>query len=917
MKKLPLFLHSGTGTDKTPATLARPRLAIWTLTAVFVLVLGIGTASLLGSLRRAALTDAQSQVMRFAAVAGTVLNRTFLSIDMLLVSTDDLLDLSTLMVGWERGNATSALLRSTLRQMQTVRTLVLLDAGGKVLASSDPEGARLKLKLPADLLPGLRTATAPALVVSAPAAGGADIGQVLYFARYFQLASGERIVAVAEVPVNALLPMMAQGVDIEGLEVTLERGNGALLLGLPQSSAQASDRQRVLPLATHTGTAQSGTVQSGAGWDRPARLSQLPGLVVTSTVLYHNLWLTASLPLKEALQPWQGERRSVLVLALLLVLLVLLGGGLAQAYFTRARRARHALADAKTTLDQALESMVSGFLLLDAERRVLQWNRRFEEFFPWLISTMAPQVPFRRVLEATATYHLPQAGSQQLQQWLERRLQLQSSSQGPHEQTLPNGRVVQIIERATPQGGVVISYQDVTDLRRASAEIETLAFYDPLTGLPNRRLLLERLRQALQQAAGSGCFGAVLFLDLNQFKVLNDTQGHEVGDLLLQQVAERLRLGVRETDTVARLGGDEFVVLLVDLAPDSGAAVAQAQRLGDKLMASLLQPYALGAHPYQGSCSMGATLFGQGEQLAAELLKQADIAMYAVKTQSRGSGLCFFDPQMQALISQRAQLQADLRQALERHELLLYYQPQYALDGRMVGTEALLRWRHPTHGMVAPAEFIPMAEECGLIVPIGWWVLHSACEQLARWRSDAAHAHLSVSVNVSARQFRQSDFVARVTQAVRKNHVRPQRLKLELTESLVIDSVDDTVAKMLQLRQMGVQFSVDDFGTGYSSLAYLTRLPLHELKIDQSFVRNLGQRPTDDVIVQTIIGMASNLGLEVIAEGVETQEQKNFLARHGCLLYQGYLLGRPMPVAELEALAHQPAGFAATLHKLP
>ena len=899
--------HDGAPDTTAPAALARLRLTLWALIAVFLLVLGIGTASLLGSLRRAALHDAQAQVIRFAAVAGTVLNRAFLSIDMLLVSTDDLLDLSNLMVGWERGNATSALLRSTLRQMQTVRTLVLLDARGRVLASSDPEGARLKLQLPEGLLHGLRTATAPALVVSAPAAGASDIGEVLYFARYFQLASGERVVALAEVPVSALLPMMAQGVDIEGLEITLERSNGALLLAMPQSSVQSGVRQQTLPLLPHGATQQTGAEPS---WERPARLSQLPGLVVSSTVLYHDLWLTASLPLKDALQPWQGERRSVLFLAMVLVLMALFGGALTQAYFTRARRARRALAEAKTTLDQALESMVSGFLLLDAERRVLQWNRRFEEFFPWLGSAMAAHLPFRQVLEATAAYHLPHAGSEELQQWLEQRLRLQASSQGPHEQTLPNGRVVQIIERATPQGGMVISYQDVTDLRRASDEIETLAFYDPLTGLPNRRLLLDRLRQAMQQAAGSGCFGAVLFLDLNQFKLLNDTQGHEVGDLLLQQVAERLRQSVRETDTVARLGGDEFVVLLVDLARDSDGAVAQAQRLGEKLMAGLSHPYALGTHPYQGACSVGATLFGQGEHSAAELLKQADIAMYAVKTQARGNGLCFFDPQMQALITQRAQLQADLRQALERSELVLHYQPQFALDGRMVGTEALLRWRHPTHGMVAPAEFIPMAEECGLIVPIGWWVLHSACEQLARWRGQTNHAHLSVSVNVSARQLRQSDFVELVAQAMRKNHVRPQRLKLELTESLVLDNVDDTVAKMLQLRQLGVQFSVDDFGTGYSSLAYLTRLPLHELKIDQSFVRNLGQRPTDDVIVQTIIGMASNLGLEVIAEGVETQEQKNFLARHGCCIYQGFLLGRPMPVAELEALVQKRQGLS-------
>ena len=892
-----------------PAALPRLRVAIWALATTFLLVLGVSAALMLGNMRRVALADAQAQVMRFAAVADTGLNSAFQSIDMLLVSTDDLLDLSTLMVGWERGNAISALLRSTLRQTQLISTLALLDARGNVLASSDPDGARLKLQLPEGLLPRVLISNAPGLLVSAPAEGTVSSGNVLYFARYFQLANGARILAVAEVPVHALVSVMAQGVDINGLEVTLERGNGALLLSVPQANAKVV-RQRSPSLAQDSAADHTQPVPS---WNRPARLSQAPGLVVVRPIQYQDLWLTASLPLENALAPWFAERRLVLVLALVLAWMALLGGALAQSYFQRAGRARRALAEAKATLDQALESMVSGFVLLDAQRRVLHWNRRFEEIFPWLAGTMAAHLPFERVLETTARHHLPEGDTQAHQHWVQRRLQLQNTTQGPHEQKLPNGQVVQIIERATPQGGVVISYQDVTDLRRASAEIETLAFYDPLTGLPNRRLLLDRLRQATGWAARSGQLGAVLFLDLNQFKVLNDTQGHEVGDMLLQQVAERLRLSVRGSDTVARLGGDEFVVLLVDLAHDSEQAAARAQQLGEKLMASLLQPYVLGTHHYQGACSMGATLFGQYEHSPAELLKQADIAMYAVKTHARSTALCFFNPQMQTLISQRAQLQADMRLALERSELVLHYQPQFSLDGRMVGTEALLRWRHPVHGMVSPAEFIPMAEECGLIVPIGLWVLQSACEQLALWCGDERYAHLSVSVNVSARQFRQSEFVDQVTQAMLRSQVRPQRLKLELTESLVLDNVDDAVSKMLQLRQQGVQFSVDDFGTGYSSLAYLTQLPLHELKIDQSFVRNLGQRPTDDVIVQTIIGMASNLGLEVIAEGVETEEQKNFLARHGCHLYQGYLLGRPMPVAELERLAQQTHGLSPVL----
>ena len=903
MKEPVSVWRDSTMDTRPPPALARLRLTLWALIAVFLLVMAIGTASLLGSLRRAALNDAQAQVMRFATVVSAVANRTFLSIDRLLVSTDDLLDLSGLMVGWERGNATSALLRSTLRQMQIVRTLVLMDAHGQVLASSDPEGARLRLQLPEGLLANLRTATAPVLVVSDPATGADDIGEVLYFARYFQLASGERIVAMAEVPVSALVPMMAQGIDIQGLEVTLERSNGALLLGMPRSSVQAGARPQALPLPPDSGAAKAGA-GAGSGWGRPARLSQRPGLVVASTVLYHDLWLTASLPLQDALQPWQGERRSVLALALVLVLVALLGGSLTQAYFTRARRARRALAEAKTTLDQALESMVSGFLLLDARHRVLQWNRRFEEFFPWLSPTMAPHLPFRQVLEATAVHHLPHAGSQELERWLEHRLHLQASSHGPHEQTLPNGRVVQIIERPTPQGGIVISYQDVTDLRRASAEIETLAFYDPLTGLPNRRLLLERLRQALQQSAGSGRFGAVLFLDLNQFKLLNDTQGHEVGDLLLQQVAERLRQSVRETDTVARLGGDEFVVVLQNLSGDASEAATQARTLGETILARLRQPYDLAGHEHHSSASVGVTLLSHHHDSVDEVLKQADMAMYRAKDAGRNT-LRFFDPDMQQEVNRRAMMEAALHNGLRLSQFLLLYQPQVDDQARVTGAEALVRWLHPLQGLVPPAEFIPLAEECGLILPLGEWVMETAMRQQAQWRTDPALESLCLAINVSARQFLQEDFVERVLSLVQRTGADPTRIKLELTESLLLANVDNVIATMHALRAHGLGFSLDDFGTGYSSLSYLKRLPLDQIKIDQGFVRGVLQHPSDAAIARTIIALADSLGLGVIAEGVETAEHHAFLLQHGCKAFQGYLFGRPMALDEFERRAKQ------------
>ena len=862
----------------------RVRATVWALMALFLLALLGATAMLVWTTRNNALEAAHGQVTRFVAGAEVGLNRTFLSVDVLLASTDDLLALSSAVASNIQTPQASALLRSAMRQNLIVRSVALLDARGQVLASSSYAGAQLLLRLPEGFVAQVLADPMLGLVISAPAVSFSSTERVLYFSRAFRLIDGESVLAVAEVPITALVSVLMQGVDLTGLQVRLERSQDRVLLRVPDRGVSAG----VLPQG-----------QSGA----PA------ALVVAQPLFYPDLTLVASLPMAAALADWEAESRALMLAMLLLGLMVCGAGCLAQSYLHRMTLARLAMAESKNTLDQALESMVSGFVLLDAGRRVLQWNRRFEEIFPWLAPLIGLHVPFDSILAAAAQHHVPEGDAIEQKHWLERRLELQRKLQGQHEQILPNGRWVEITERLTPEGGMVIIYHDVTELRRASAEIEVLAFYDPLTGLPNRRLLLDRLGQAVASATRSGSLGAVLFLDLDHFKTLNDTQGHEVGDQLLLQVAQRLQACLRDADSVARLGGDEFVAILSDLAHDSSEAAAQAQRIGEKLLLSLGQPYTLGTHMHHGSCSIGATLFGHIHQSAAELLKQADIAMYQVKAQS-GNGLCFFDPQMQTLISQRAQLEADLQLALGEAQLLLHYQPQFASNGGIVGAEALLRWQHPERGMVSPAEFIPVAEESGLIMPIGQWVLRTACQQLATWQSDTRRARWQLAVNVSARQFRQRDFVQQVIDVMQETGIRPHLLKLELTESLVLDNVDDTIEKMHQLRTKGVRFSVDDFGTGYSSLAYLSRLPLHQLKIDQSFVRNLGIHPNDDVIVQTIIGMAANLGLEVIAEGVETLEQKEFLERHGCELYQGYLLGRPMPVAQLEALPplHPSAG---------
>ncbi len=448
------------------------------------------------------------------------------------------------------------------------------------------------------------------------------------------------------------------------------------------------------------------------------------------------------------------------------------------------------------------------------------------------------------------------------------------------------------------------SHIDITERKAAEDAIKDLAFYDPLTHLPNRRMLLDRLRQALNSSAHSGKEGALLFIDLDNFKTLNDTLGHDVGDLLLQQVAQRLTDCVRKADTVARLGGDEFVILLEGLNENAIEAAEQTKRIGDKIITALNQSYQLTTHECHSTPSIGATLFNDCQSGMEELLKQADIAMYQAKTAGRNT-LRFFNPQMQARINACAALEADLRHALQEKQFKLYYQPQVYHNKQIIGAEVLIRWQHPERGLVSPLEFIPLAEETGLILPIGQWVLETACNQLKVWNDSLDTQHLHLAVNVSARQFYQPGFVEQVRQTLEHSAINPDRLKLELTESLVLDDIADTILKMQALRKIGVRFSMDDFGTGHSSLAYLTQLPLDQLKIDQSFIRNIGVKANDAVIVQTIIGMGYNLGMDVIAEGVETEAQRAFLQLHGCPIYQGYLFSKPVPLEEFEVILKQ------------
>ncbi|MBL0710208.1 MAG: EAL domain-containing protein [Colwellia sp.] len=451
---------------------------------------------------------------------------------------------------------------------------------------------------------------------------------------------------------------------------------------------------------------------------------------------------------------------------------------------------------------------------------------------------------------------------------------------------------------------VVAMVQDISKQKADAIKIEQLAYFDPLTNLPNRRLLNDRLIQALAFSERNKHHGALLFLDLDNFKTLNDTLGHDNGDILLKQVSERLITITREGDTIARFGGDEFVIILENLNHNPVIAAVETEAIVNKVLGTINQPYTISGHTYSSSTSIGISLFIGHQISPEELLKQADISMYQAKKLGR-NGFCFFDPKMQSSIINRVKLERDLLSALEHQHFQLYYQVQVDSLNNYLGAEALIRWVHPERGIISPFDFIPLAEDTGIIIEIGTWVIESACIQLNAWQKNTNTASLSLSINVSAKQFHQSDFVEVIKNMIDSYSINPTLLKIELTESILLINFEKVIYKMNELALMGIQFSLDDFGTGYSSLQYLKKLPLHQLKIDQSFVRDLGIDTNDEVIVKTIISMAHSLGLSVIAEGVENEKQKRHLISQGCTNFQGYLFSKPMPIDKFESLLNQ------------
>ena len=542
--------------------------------------------------------------------------------------------------------------------------------------------------------------------------------------------------------------------------------------------------------------------------------------------------------------------------------------------------------------EMAIDSTNDGYWVLDAQGRFIDVN----EGYCRMMGYRRAEVMTMRIADFEAVATTPQIQSQI------RRILLKGHERFETRHRHRDGHWVdlEITVTVVDERYLVAFLREISDRKLAELKIHDLAFLDPLTGMPNRRLLQDRLEQALAGSLRTQHHGAVLFADLDNFKVINDTRGHALGDQLLIQVGQRLQAHVSPGDTVARLGGDEFVLILEALSTDPHEAAHQAQKIAEACRLAIERPYTMGDSEFHSSASIGVAMFCGDDLSFGELLQRADTAMYQSKATGRNC-VAFFEPQMQRDLALRTQLEADLRRALVAGQFHIYLQAQVNHQDRVMGAEVLLRWSHPTQGLVSPQIFIPLAETSGLIVSIGAWVLEAACQLLRQWQDLPHLGKLPLSVNVSAVQFARAEFVAELGELLERTGANPARLKLELTESVVIQNVDEMIDKMHAIRSLGVSLSMDDFGTGQSSLTNLRRLPMQQLKIDQSFVRRLPDDPNDLAIVRTIIAMAGTLGLAVIAEGVETEGQRAVLAQNGCLLCQGLLFGAPMPWQAFQA----------------
>lgn len=727
-----------------------------------------------------------------------------------------------------------------------------------------------------------------------PRSSGIDLfGNILF--------TSESVIAVKPEIVAAF-----KEATLKGLVYALEHPDAITKLILEKYNTQDKTRAHLLfEAAQITELTRPDIVEPGymslARWqhvmDVYLRLGKLSTQIDLSRFVYN--------PQPLRLPPWLLGLIAVLVLVLFVGIAVLrrlqaYNRALTQEVAER-ERVQSALAISEHNYRELVDNANVIILRMAFDGTITYFNEYAEHFFGYTHQ----EILGRHVME-TIVPHTESGTNRDLSEMVEAILSNPANyQQNENENITKDGRRVfiswtnRVLLDKNKQAIAVLSIgQDVTERRLADEKIHTLAYYDALTGLPNRRMMLDRLRHAVLQHQQNRRYGALLFIDLDNFKLLNDTQGHHVGDLLLIQVAERLQTAIRDADSVARLGGDEFIVMLEDIDDDVIVAIAKAESIAIDLLSVLSQPYKLSERHNHVTASIGVALFREKQDNVDELLKRADLAMYQAKAGGRNS-VRFFDPAMQALVDDRSQVESALRQAIAEKEFVLFYQPQVTPQRQVVAVEALLRWQHPQKGLISPFEFIGLAEETGLIWDIGLQVLHQACEQLKLWQQSAASAKLNVSVNISAYQFHHPDFVSSVLSIVEAHQIDVHFLMLEITESLLLKNVNDVITKMEALKSKGIRFSIDDFGTGYSSLAYLKRLPLDELKIDRSFVIDIKDKENSDIIVTAFLSLAHLLGLHVVAEGVETVEQQSFLVSNGCDLIQGFLFSRPVPAEQV------------------
>ena len=651
--------------------------------------------------------------------------------------------------------------------------------------------------------------------------------------------------------------------------------------------------------------------QSDNAGKRMATMDRKFALLLASlSTVRDRVGLIQSKLLEEELESVEELRRveyAIMVFVLLMVsAAVIYGGKIRREMESQAAEREGYLAVLRESEKQArqqaslLDKAQDAIVVHGMDNRILYWNKSAERLYGLSKEEALGKSAQELIYQGSAAFNAATDSLIETGDWAD---EVTLRRRDGCTITLESHRTLVRDDDGQPQSVLSIN-TDITHRKTAEQEVQRLAFYDQLTGLANRRLMLDRLQHLLAGSSRSLHTSAIILIDLDNFKALNDTLGHDRGDMLLQQVALRLCGCIRESDTVARLGGDEFVVLLDGLNENPPEAAIQAKAIGEKILNSLNISYQLDGYEHHSTPSLGIALFQGQLSTADDILKRADLAMYRAKAAGRNT-MRFFDPEMQAVATARARLEVDLRQGLQDNEFLLHYQPQVNSEGRIIGAEALMRWQNPERGVVFPGEFIPLAEETGLILPLGRWALQAACTQLVAWAKHWETARLGMAVNVSARQFHHPDFVEEVLQVLRYTGADPKKLKLELTEGLLIEDMEGTVAKMIELKKIGIGLSLDDFGTGYSSLSYLKSLPLDQLKIDQSFIRDVLVDPNDAAIACAIVSLSQILGLSVIAEGVETEAQRIFLVKHGCQTYQGFLFSPPLPAEQFEEYVHE------------